>query len=153
MRICSNKRSGARAATLVEVVIAVSIVAIAGAALFSVLGYGFNLTQALRENQRGTQILLEKVETVRLYNWDQVNSNGFIPSSFTAVYDPQGSSGSAGITYYGGVSVEAFPGGRDYHTNMRLITITLNWTNTSNRGQQRQLVTAVARDGEQNYVW
>jgi type II secretory pathway pseudopilin PulG len=153
MRILRTKTLGTRAATLVEVVIAVSIVAISAAGLISALGYGFTATQTLRENQRGTQILLEKAETLRLYNWDQVNSNGFIPSSFTAVYDPQSSGASAGIIYYGNVSVGAFPGGEDYHTNMRQITLTLNWTNANNRGQQRTLVTAIARDVEQNYVW
>ena len=39
-----------------------------------------------------------------------------------------------------------------YHTNMRKVTITLNWTN-SNRAQFRTIVTALAKDGEQNYVW
>jgi hypothetical protein len=118
----------------------------------SVLGYGFNLTQTLRENQRATQIVLEKLETLRLYNWDQVNSNGFIPSHFTAVYDPQDSL-RPGITYNGQVLLESFPGGQNYHTNMRKVTITLDWANNNGRTQSRSLYTAIARDGVQNYVW
>lgn len=147
------KNPGAQAATLAEIVIAIALVTISAAGLMSALGYGFALTQSLRENQRATQILLEKAETLRLYNWDQVNSNGFIPSSFTAVYDPQATgSASAGITYDGTVALDPFPGGYDYHTNMRLVTITVSWT-TLSRPQTRTLVTSIARDGEQNYVW
>jgi type II secretory pathway pseudopilin PulG len=142
---------GARASTMTEVIIAVAIVAIAGAGLMSTLGYGFALTKTLRENQRATQILLEKLETLRLYNWEQVNSNGFLSPTFTSVYDPQDSA-RPGISYYGKVTVGGFPGSYGYHTNMRKVTITLNWTN-SQRPQSRSLITAVAKDGLQNYVW
>ncbi len=151
MRIRCGKNSGARAATLAEVVIAVALISISAAGLLSAIGYGFVLTKTLRENQRATQIILEKVETLRLYNWDQVNSNNFIPAQFVAVYDPQDTA-KPGITYYGTLEIGAFPGAYSYHTNMRMVTVTLNWTNES-RAQSRSLFTAIAKDGVQNYVW
>jgi type II secretory pathway pseudopilin PulG len=137
---------------LTEVVVAVALIGISGAGVISALGYGFNITQAVRENQRATQVILEKVETLRLYNWEQVNSNNFIPSTFTEVYDPQ-EPARPGLTYHGSVALTSFPGSYDYHTNMRLVTISLNWTDNVNHTHTRTLTTSIARDGVQNYVW
>ena len=73
--------------TLVEVVMAVALLGIMTSGIFGSFRYGFFTLQLVRENQRATQIILEKVETIRLYNWDQVNLNGFIPTTpFTCVF-------------------------------------------------------------------
>ena len=97
--------------------------------VFGSFRYGFFTLQLLRENQRATQILLEKVETLRLYRWDQVNStNGFIPATFTEVYDPQGATGAQGVTYNGTLAIANCAVGTSYATNMRQLTVTLNWT-------------------------
>jgi len=45
----------------------------------------FNL-QMSRENLRATQIMLEKVETLRVCNWDQLITPGYLPTNFTAYY-------------------------------------------------------------------
>jgi type II secretory pathway pseudopilin PulG len=140
------------ATTFVEVVVAIAVVAIAGGGVLSALGYGFNAISTVRENQRATQILVEKTETIRLYNWDQVNSNGFIPSTFTAVYDPKASSGQQGVTYNGTVSISSFSSGTSYQTNMRVLTVGLTWP-SGERTLSRSLLTTIARDGVQNYVW
>ncbi len=92
--------------TLVDVVMAAAMLGIMASGIFGSFRYGFFTLQLLRENQRATQVILEKVETIRLYSWDQVvNTPGFIPTTFTDVYDPQGASGSQGATYSGTVSV------------------------------------------------
>jgi hypothetical protein len=104
--------------------------------------------------------MLEKVETLRLYNWDQVNSNGFIPTNFTDVYDPQASSGRQGVTYTGTLTIADFTNATSgsvstppsYSTNMRQVTLTVNW-NTRNINRSRSLTTYIARDGMQNYVY
>ena len=40
----------------------------------------------MRENLRATQILQERMEPIRLYNWDQINTANFIPASFTEAF-------------------------------------------------------------------
>src|SRR4051812_44355770 len=87
--------------TLVDVIMAVAIIAVMAAGIVGALSYGFFTMGIVRENQRATQIMLETLETVRLYNWSQVNSNGFIPTTYTDVYDPQSAPGAQGLTYYG----------------------------------------------------
>ena len=139
-------------ATLVDVVMSVAIIAIMCAGLVGSLTYGFFTMGVTRENQRATQILLETTETIRLYNWDQVNSNGFIPPTFVSVYDPQAPVGQQGITYYGSISTNQPSVGATINSNMMSMTVALNWTN---RGisHHRTNVTYIAKDGLQNYVY
>src|ERR1043166_2121236 len=86
MNITFNNQKQA-AGTLVDVLMAIAVIGVMATGLVGSLTYGFFTMGITRENQRATQILLETVETIRLYNWSQVNSNGFIPSTFTGVYD------------------------------------------------------------------
>ena len=142
-----------QATTFVEVLMACGLLITVGAGILGCFGYGFLAMQLARENQRATQIILEKVETIRLYSWDQVNSNGFIPTSFTDVYDPQAPTGSCGVTYQGSVLITSFPGSVSYSANMRQFTVSLQWTNSRNLARSRTLTTWVAKDGLQNYVY
>src|SRR5512137_2136821 len=105
--------------TLVDVVMAIGVLGIMVSGIFGSFRYGFFTLQLVRENQRATQVLLEKVETIRLYSWDQVNSNGFIPFTFSEQYDPQASSSSQGVTYNGTVTVTNCPLASGYAANMR----------------------------------
>jgi type II secretory pathway pseudopilin PulG len=82
IRIASKPQA---AGTLVETIVAITILVIMAAGILNSFGYGFFVTQVVRENQRATQIILEKFETFRLYSWSQVNSNGFIPPTFSEV--------------------------------------------------------------------
>ncbi len=149
IRCDQNRESGM---TLVDVVMAVAILGIMGGGIFGSFRYGLFTLQLVRENQRATQIMLEKVETIRLYRWDQVNSNGFIPPTFTDVYDPQGCSTTKGVTYSGTVALAACPLSSSYAADMRQLTITLNWK-TRDIPRTRRLTTYIAKDGLQNYVY
>ncbi len=73
---------------------AIALLGVMASGIFGSFRYGFFALQLVRENQRATQILLEKVETLRLYSWDQVNTPGFIPTNLpTEYYDPQAPTG------------------------------------------------------------
>ncbi|HHY84495.1 MAG TPA: hypothetical protein GYA07_03005 [Verrucomicrobia bacterium] len=141
--------------TLAEVSVAIAVLAITGGALIGAFNYGFFSMQMTRENQRATQIMLEKAETIRLYRWDQVNTPGFIPATFEDVYDPQAPVGSQGVTYYGTLSITNPPfAATSYSSNLRQLTITLTWTNSSGGiVRTRSLATLIAKDGMQNYVY
>jgi len=138
--------------TLVEVVMATGIIALTGAGVISSINYGLCIMKIARENQRATQIMVEKVEAIRLYNWDQVTNAAFIPDSFTAKYDP---TSNLGTTYYGTMSVTApaFSGTTpNYSANMRQFNVSLTWTNAGLR-HARSLSTFVGQNGVQNYVY
>ena len=138
--------------TLVDLIMAVAVLGIMASGIFGSFRYGLFTLQLVRENQRATQVILEKVETIRLYNWDQVNSNGFIPATFTDVYDPQATTDSQGVTYQGTVTVAPCGLASPYAANLRQLTITLNWT-TRDIPHTRSITTYIAKDGIQNYVF
>src|SRR5215472_6539164 len=91
--------------TLVEIVMATGIIAITGAGVISSINYGLCVMRIARENQRATQVMLEKLEAIRLYDWTQVTNLDFIPDTFTAPYDPTSPTSSQGTIYYGTMSV------------------------------------------------
>lgn len=146
-------RRAMHAYTLAELVVAVAVFSVGISGLMGSLGYGFLVMQLARENQRATQIMLEKAEIIRLYSWDQINTPGFVPAAFNDVYDPK-TPGSPGVTYHGTLSITDFPtSGANYAANIKQLVITLTW-NTQGRVQHtRKLATLVAKDGIQNYVY
>ena len=158
MKLNQVKNKHARAAyTLVEVVIAVFVLAIMTISLYGGFSAGFAVVQVARENLRATQIILQKMETVRLYNWSQVlNTNNYLKPSFTNYYDPASKSG----TLYRGFVTTSTPGltGVGYSNDMRRLTVTLYWTNyqhgsTNKIVRSRQMQTYIARYGMQNYLY
>jgi type II secretory pathway pseudopilin PulG len=148
--------------TVMEVVIAVLILGIMILSLFAGFSSGFVVVQLARENLRATQIMVQKMETVRLLKWSQIlNTNNFLQSTFSDYYDPTGTNThTAGVIYQGFVTTNAAIGvPNDYKDNMRAITVTIYWTNylknskTNFIVRTRQMQTFVAKYGMQNYVY
>jgi hypothetical protein len=110
---------------------------------------GFASIRTSKENLRATQIMTEKFEAMRLYNWEQVNTDGFIPASFTATQAPQSS--TPGISYTGTIRVSAV-GPEPYTVDMRMVTVTLTWKSGA-RTNTRMLTSYIGRYGLQNYVY
>jgi len=140
------------AATLSEIVVCVLIVNISAAALMGCFKYAFFITGVTQQNQRATQVMLERAEAIRLCSWDQVRSNGFIPATFSEYYDPTGTNGSKGVLYSGTAKITSFPYSTVYGTNMRQLTMTLTWQ-SGNITHRRTNITYIAKDGIQNYVY
>lgn len=144
------------ASTMVEVVVATVIIAIAGAGVITSIQYGLYIMQLARENARASQIMLERLETVRLYNWTEVTNAGYVPSTFTDVYDPQASTNLQGTVYNGTLTVSnpVFTGTTpSYSSDMRQFTVTLQWNTGGKVSHTRSLTTYVSKDGMQNYVY
>ena len=149
LRRKSNLEAGS---SLAEVICAVAILGMCAAGLMGAMANGFFGMNLTRENQRATQVLMEQAEMIRLYNWDQVNTPGFIPTSFTTVYDPNNTAGKKGCTYTGLVTISPVTFTSNYSMNMRQLTLTLKW-NTKGVARTRTLTTLVSKDGLQNYVY
>lgn len=145
-------RKNKEGTTLVDVIMAVAITGIMASGVLGSLSYGFFVMQLARENQRATQIMLERTEAIRLYNWTQVTNATFIPTTFTDVYDPQAATNAQGVVYHGTLVKSSVPFSASYSSNMVQITLTLTW-NTKAIAHTRSLTTYIARDGIQNYVF
>ena len=138
--------------SLVEVLVAMVVLGVLLVSLYAAIAWGFAVMRLARENIRATQVMTEKMETIRLYNWDQVNSNGFIPLTFSVPYYPIGQTNGSGLTYYGRMSIDNVNFGNSYDVDMKQITVTLNWTN-ANLPRTRTVQTLVSRYGLQNYIY
>jgi len=140
-----------RAFTLVEVMVGVGIFVVMFVALYVGFAASFTVIQTARENLRATQLLMQRMETVRLYTWDQLNSSTYVKPTFTDNYAP------LGVTFNGRVTVSAptHLGAPAYLSNMRVVTVSVTWTNASGAvlGHTREMKTQVARFGLQNYIY
>ena len=89
--------------TLVEALIGVAVMGTVFVSLYAGMATGFQSIRASQQNLRATQIMVEKFEAMRLFNWDQINTPGFVPLTFTAKFAPNSS--SPGITYTGTIRI------------------------------------------------
>src|SRR5262245_15413921 len=144
--------------TLLEVMVGCVILGMMTTALCGCIWSGFSLVQSSRENLRANQILVQRTEAIRLFNWDQLLDTNYLKPTFIEYYDPQAANTSdMGVAYYGTVTPSISSNlPVAYRDNMRVITLTLNWTNVTGRSvtaRSRQWQTQVARLGIQNYVY
>lgn len=153
----SRRKTSLDGYTVVEVLMGVFILAIMIVSLYSGFSSGFAIVRLSRDNVRATQILLKKMETLRLFNWHQITtSTNYLRPSFEELYDPMAKNG----TLYSGTIATNLPSiTTAYRTNMRLVTVTVYWTNYSKKPNQTQIVrsrqmqTFVARYGMQPYLY
>jgi hypothetical protein len=153
-------RSGEAASTIIEVVMGAMMVTISFVSLYAGMSGGFAVTKVARENLRATQIMLERMEGIRLYNWEQLIYSNWIPPRFTNYYYPLTNAGeSRGIPYVGTFTITSatFPSPEPtYATNMRKITVQVWWTNSLGTNQvvrTRKMETMVGRIGLQSYIF
>src|SRR5437868_2374817 len=132
-----------------EVLVAVAITAMMFLTLYAGFSSGFAVLQLSRENLRATQILQEKMETIRLYNWDQLTTPTFIPTNFVDTFYP-GTQSTVGITYTGTVTISTAPLTESYSNDLRLITVNVQWL-SGRVIRRRDMNTLVSRNGLQNY--
>jgi hypothetical protein len=129
------------------------VVSILFIALFTGLSQGFGLSAAATETLRANQILLERIEGIRLVKWSDLNNTALVPTSFTASFYPLAGNGEAqGVTYDGAVSITDAGIGTSYNDSMRKLTVTVRWV-SGKVTRTETMSTFVSRMGLQNYVY
>ena len=160
-------RRVAAAFTLIELVICTAIISLMSVALFSGITQGLAVVSIARENLRATQIMVEKIELLRLYSWTELNTPGFIPSAFAERLMPSSATNSsttaasvdrletpsgAGTIFVGTISISTPSLNASYSNNMKLATLTVTWTN-GNVNRSRTMQTLVAEKGIHDYIY
>jgi len=144
-----NVSRRAAAFTLMEGLFGIAVMGIVFVSLYTGMTSGFQTLRTSQENLRATQIMVDKFENLRLYNWGQITTPGFIPEAFTARFAPN--SKSRGIVYTGTVRIAPVTG-KPYAVDMRAVTITLSWE-ANGRPRTQTLTSYVSRFGLQNYIF
>jgi len=150
---------GRLAFALAEVLVSGALMAIVFVTLYTGMSSGFAVTKLARENLRATQIMLERMEGIRLYNWNQLCYSNMIPATFNAYYYLAITNGQpTGINYQVTISIAApvLNPSANYSDLMRAITVTLYWINVNGAAlivHRCSMTTYFVRDGVQNYVY
>lgn len=145
----NRSRTRQAAYSITEVMMAVGFVGSVLATVLSGFSFAFGILQTARENLRATQVVQEKMETIRLYSWDQINTPGFIPGTFAASISPTNKSDAF---YKGMIVITNTPLTESYSTNLRQVVVELSWT-SGKVERRRKMTTFVSRYGLQNYVY
>lgn len=156
MRINATPKTRALATlaySMIEVLVAVSVLGIMFVSLYSGFSAGFAVIQIARENLRATQILQEKMETIRLYTWDQIGTAGFVPTNFVeSFYAASTNLDTTTLRYTGTVTIASAPLSESYSNELKHVTIRLEWL-SGRINRSREMSTLVTRNGLQNYIY
>jgi len=144
-----------RAFTLTEVLVAMAMVGIGVGALSAALLSGFRTVQLSREDLRATQVMVELMDTLRLYSWDQITDPTFTPKHFDIPYDPVAATNGTGsaFIYKCEMNVKKGPPGVEYDDHMKTVTLEIQWQNGTKRKRTRTFVTYVTQNGLQSYIY
>jgi prepilin-type N-terminal cleavage/methylation domain-containing protein len=146
--------------TLPEVMVSVVLVTIVVVSLYAGITQGFIIADVSRDNMRATQVMVNTMEVIRLYSWDQINSNGFIPTNYTiSLYPTNRIAGtalqaSADGNRLASINIElSTPAlGTGYATKMKEIAMSVTWTNQG-LVRTRSMRSFIAQEGLQTYVY
>ena len=102
-----SQRRAQAAYSLPEAVVAVLILGTMLVSLYAGFTSGFAVVQLARENLRATQIILERMESLRLYTWSQLqDTNNYLKPAFIEYFEPFAQTNQGrGVLYSGSVSV------------------------------------------------
>jgi Tfp pilus assembly protein PilV len=149
-QITSRRSRLSSAFTLAEVLMGVLVISIVVVSLYTGVSSGFGLVKLAREDLRATQIMLQRLETLRLYSWSQVtNSTYFTTDNYAAYYDPAGQAAGSGGAVYTVSTTNTFD---TPLADMCRVTVQVSWV-SGKINRRREMSTYVAKYGMQNYVF
>src|SRR5882724_5486207 len=125
-------RTGMTGFSILELLISVTVMAIIFVAVFSGVSSTFNLMTTARENLRATQIMVSRLEGIRLCAWSsgQLFNTNVVPTTFTESFYPLGlnTTTNNGITYSGTLTITTNPiisPAASYGPNLAAVTVTV----------------------------
>ena len=135
--------------TLTEALVAMAVGGIMVVSLYSGMTSASYSMRLAREDLRATQVLLDKLETIRLCTWNQVNDGSFMPKTFTEPIYPEQANGPV---LAGTIAIDNPKLKTKYNDEIRMVTVTVTWGGTGELKRSRQMSTYAARYGITRYL-
>jgi len=138
-----------------EVSIAMAFIGMFFVSLLSGLSWVVASVQWSREYARATQLMDEKLDTIRLYSWDQINTPGYIQTDFVATFSTltNGTTTTAsGLIYTGTVAIADAGLTEAYSNAVKQVTVNVQWSSFG-RSHSAQMSTLVAQYGMQSFIY
>lgn len=147
--IVSPKAVRQQGFSVIEAMVGFVILGITITALCGGFSFGFNTIKLSQEEVRADQILVQKLESLRIYKWNAIN-NLFITPTFTNYYSSSNTLG--GITYSGTMTVTNFPStGESYSNTLKQVIATVSWF-SEGMNHTRSMTTLVSQNGLLTYT-
>ena len=183
MHVRQNSETNQSGFSLLEAIIGMAVIGILITALYSALSSGFATEQLDREDFRATQIMIEKMDQLRVISWEELLDPTITPTSFDASFNPDetpalrkrnlplglanglglglgatnavdnGHNKYQSLVYSGTLEISDAPADTTYSADMRQVKVTLQWKTLSGMKRTRSFTTFVARYGIQNYKY
>ena len=139
--------------TLAETLIATLAAAVMLLALYASFTFGYATMRVTREDIRATQIIVQRMEAIRLLPYDFVANPATYPTNVTAYFDESQDTTNHGTAYTVSFSATPGPSGlpSTYKANVMLVKVSASWI-SGTVPRTRSMQTFVSRTGIQNYV-
>jgi Tfp pilus assembly protein PilV len=138
------RRAGRRAFTVLEVMVAASVMIFGITTAILTLQRGFQSLDAARNLTYASQVMQTELERLRLKNWDQLQTLQNSGETAVAVESVAGS---------GGEDFACTRTIRDVRTDMKEITLAATWRGHDGRPQTARLVTRYGRNGLYDFFY
>lgn len=142
---------GQQGFSLIETMVGFLLLGIVIAALCGGFSFGFNSIKLSQEDVRADQILVQKLEALRICYFTNVTS-AYIPTNFTAYYST--SNAAHGVTYNGTMTISPFvpsAAGEGYSNTLKQVTASVSWF-SGGMNHTRTMMTLVATNGISTYT-
>jgi prepilin-type N-terminal cleavage/methylation domain-containing protein len=146
------RNGGQRAFTLIETLVAFAILGLVIFSFYAAMSSGFTTIRVSQEDVRADQILMQKLETLRVYHWTRIFTNGFIPQNFQTGFTVTNGI-SSGVVYDGTITLAPFTvsaANETYRDALRQVTVSVNWL-SAGVPRTRSITTLVSQYGLQTY--
>ncbi len=157
-----NRPHGARGFSILEVMLGATVMVLGIVTAITALQYGMRSVDTARNMTLAAQIMQSEVEILRLQNWSQISalaaSTSVDPSTMITTgtatpLDATLTAIAARFTCTRAVSNVSGKTDLAGQPNMKLITLTVNWTGLDNRPHSLKFETRYAKNGLSDYFY
>ena len=150
--IAYQQRASERGSFIVEALVGGAIFMCVTVSLYAAFSMGFKSSRLSQEDLRADQIMVENLETVRVYDWSKITSGSYVPATSTAYFTPPSGTNTIGkgVPYTVGISVTQPSITESYSNTLRQVTVNVSWV-SSGINRSRSMTTLVSQNGIQTY--
>ena len=142
---CVSSAGLRTAYSLVETMVATALLTSIVVGLYAAFSFGFATIKLAQEGLRADQILVQKLETLRIYDWSKI-TNGYLPTNITTSFATNG----GGVIYGVSIAVAPAPVTESYSNQLKQVTVSLSWL-SGGVNRNRSMTTLVSQNGIQTY--
>jgi Tfp pilus assembly protein PilV len=139
----TQRRSLAKAFTLVEVAVGGTVLVLAIIGTLTMASQSYLLTQHIREFSRANQVLQQKMEDVRLLTFSEVQA---LPATFKDPSDTKN-------FYAGTITKETYRTDATGAVVSLKVTLKVTWKGRASQSRSQTLVSVFTRNGLNDYVF